>query len=465
MKRCPRCGRILENGSRFCAGCGATVSGGPGAGRAGGTFTSSDILKIFCLVAAAVYEMTAISGISYFSHYLISDRIWGFFAFAAGMWNVLILVLIALKCDRRYGKSMVCALAGGSIVRIILHIIKLVQLSRMYFYLITGLFDIFTIMVVIALTGVTCYLMNRDGMLDGGESWDQAIFNIPWALKQMLDLNSGKNSAGGRRVFNKATPVGKLRTILGEDLFLIFVCVYTLNLMFEIYSGFAWLNIIFNIFPVLVCTGLLLLCYSNNCTDHIDDGGFLLINITLSFRFYGMIALAVIIGIVLLIATIAIGAYMLIVDVIVAGIFFLVIYFWWTLKKTVTSMRNIARGTEYALYSSIYPVVILVIQVIDKVVRFIGTCIMQIMANGMIDTVNQYGDSTGEMINEMLQEIGLGYGDASGLTRMVTEPINTWIQNVFGFSRNPVIMLIGIAVPVFEIMLLLKIRSYKKQTL
>ena len=75
--------------------------------------------------------------------------------------------------------------------------------------------------------------------------------------------------------------------------------------------------------------------------------------------------------------------------------------------------------------------------------------------------VDQYGNSTSDMLNEILRELGIGYGDTSGLTRMITEPINSWIQGILGFAQNPIIMLIGISVPILEIMLLLRIRSYK----
>ena len=465
---CPYCGRQLERGSRFCAGCGAVQPGNTGSGYAGNVGTSSDVLKIICLISAILCQGSAISAISYFSHYFMSDRIWGLCMFAAGVWNVLILAMIGLKCDRRYGKNMMCALVGGSAVKTILHVIRLIRVSGVYFYyIISGVTDILAIVITIVMTGVICYLMSRDGMLAGnnGETLGQTLHDIPQALKQMLDLNlnknSGKNYNSVKSGFVETTPIERLRTILSSELFFIFVCVYTFDLVFRLHSGFAWLNALSNIFPLLVCSGLMLIFYSNNWKDNIDDGGFFLINITLSFNFYGGIVGAVIIAILMLIATIAIGSYMLIADLIAAVILFLRIYFWWTLKKTVDSMRGVARGTENVLYSSVYPIVILGIQAVYKVGKFIWACVMQIAASGLMYAVDQYGNSTSDMLNEILRELGIGYGDTSGLTRMITEPVNSWIQGILGFAQNPIIMLIGISVPILEIMLLLRIRSYK----
>lgn len=461
---CPYCGRRLERGSRFCAGCGATVNGGPDCLVIRGG-TSSDVLKIICLIAAVLYQSTAVSAIGYFSHYFMADRVWGFFMFVAAAWSVLILAMIGLKCDRLYGKNMMCALLGGAILKIVMHIIRLVRTSGIFYYYVTNIVsDIFGIILTIAATGVICYLMQRDGMLDfnNGETFGQAIQGIPQALKQMLDLNLSKGNAGGRRGgFNEATPIGRLRTIFSSELFFIFVCVYSLELVFNINSGFAWLNVIPNLFPLLTCCGLLLIFYSNNWKDRIDDGGFFLINLTLSFKFYLGIAGAVITGIILLIATVIVGAYMLIADLLVAVYLSLGIFYWWTMKKTVETARGVARGTEHSVYTSVYPVVILVIQAIGKVGKFIWACIMQIVASSLIYTVDQYGNSTTDFVNEILREAGLGYGDVSGLTQQIIAPINSWIQNIFGFSQNPLIMLLGIAVPIFEIMLLMKLRSYR----
>lgn len=152
---------------------------------------------------------------------------------------------------------------------------------------------------------------------------------------------------------------------------------------------------------------------------------------------------------------------MLIADLIVAVYLFLNIFYWWTLKRTVDSSRGVVRGTEQVVYTSVYPVVILVMKAIYKVGVFIWVCIMQLVANSLIYTLDQYGNTTTDLINEILQEAGLGYVDASGLTQQVIAPITSWIQNIFGFSQSPLIMLLGIAVPIFEIMLLLKLRSYR----
>lgn len=466
---CPYCGRRLERGSRFCAGCGATVNGGPDYGARSASGTSSDVLKIICLIAALLYQRTAVSAIGYFTYYFMADKIWGLFMFVAAEWSVLILAMIGLKCGRRYGKNMICALMGGAILKVIMHIIRLVRTSGMFYYYVTNMVsDILGIILTIAATGVICYLMQRDGILDfnNGETLGQTIQGIPQALKQMLDLNLNKGSTGsypgGRRAgFNEATPGGRLRTMFASELFFIFVCVYSLKLIFNINSGFVWLNVGPNLFPLLTCCGLLLIFYSNNWKDRIDDGGFFLINLTLSFKFYLGIAGAVITGIILLIVTVIAGAYMLIVDLLVAVYLFLGIFYWWTLKRTVESARGVIRGTEHTVYTSVYPVVILVIQAVYKVGMFIWACIMQIVANSLIYTVDQYGNSATDFINEILREAGLGYGDVSGLTQQIIAPINSWIQNIFGFSQNPLIMLIGIAVPIFEIMLLLKLRSYR----
>lgn len=468
---CPQCGRRLEQESRFCPGCGATLNGGSGSGNSGGNVKTSNVLMIVCLVAAFIYASRAMSYVGYLSYYRISDRIWGFLMFAVGIWNVFILALIGTKCDRRYGRSMLCALTGGSVLKILLHIINLFRLSGTYSVLAVGfgVMDILAIIVLAVVTTVIWYLMKKDGMLDSGygETLEQAIKNIPWALKQMTGLKvNGKASAGsGNEGFYGATPAGKLRIVFLNETFLIFLIVYTLDLVFQIYSGFALLSIGFHVLPILVCIGLWLIFYSSNWKDKIDENGFFLMNITLTVEFAGSIVLAVVLGILLLIATIGVGAYMLIADLIVAVYLGLSIYFWWTLKKTVNSMRGIVRGTETRVYSSVFPIVILGMQVAYKVIMFIGACIMQIVAGSVNYTINQYGN---EIINEFLGDLGIGYmgvgyTNTADVTSKIFEPINSWIQGIFGFSQSPLVMLIGVAVPVLEIMMLLKIRSYSKE--
>lgn len=465
---CPHCGRRLGSESRFCPGCGATLNENAGSGSSGVNVKSSNVLMIVCLVAAFIYASRAMSYIGYLSHYLISDRIWGFFMFAAGLWNAFILALIGVKCDRRYGRSMICALFGGSALKILLHIINLFRLSRTYYLLAvgTGVMDILAIIALAAITAVIWYLMKKDGMLDSGygETLEQAIRNIPWVLKQATGLKTGKTLAGfGNQGNYGATPAEKLRTFFLNETFLIFTIVYTLDLVFQVYSGFALLNMGFNLLPILVCIGLWLICYSSNWKDKTDENAFLLINITLSVKFVGTIVLAVVLGISLLIATIGVGAYMLIADLLVAGYLGLSIYFWWTLKKTVNSMQGIVRGTQKQVYSSMFPIVILGIQVAYKAIMFIWACIMQLMANGINSLVWQYADETSSQINELLWDAGIRYGDVSGLTQQVANSVNSWIQGIFGFSQSPLVMIVGVAVPVLEMMLLLKIRSYSKE--
>ena len=55
---------------------------------------------------------------------------------------------------------------------------------------------------------------------------------------------------------------------------------------------------------------------------------------------------------------------------------------------------------------------------------------------------------------------GYGYSQSSDVIQSFLSPITEWIQSTLGFSQNPLIMVIAVTIPILEILLLIKIRSY-----
>ena len=89
---------------------------------------------------------------------------------------------------------------------------------------------------------------------------------------------------------------------------------------------------------------------------------------------------------------------------------------------------------------------------------------MQSFANNVNMTLNQYGEEAnsiaGYFTNSLGLGYGLGYGTSSDLVNSLLSPVTSWIQNTFGFSQSPVMMLLAIAIPVISIVLFFKMRSY-----
>ena len=122
-------------------------------------------------------------------------------------------------------------------------------------------------------------------------------------------------------------------------------------------------------------------------------------------------------------------------------------------------------GTGYVeMHASWYPIVIWVVQTIIKGIGFWIACSMQSFANNANMTLNQYGEEANSIVGYFTDSLGLGYGlgygTSSNFVNSLLSPVTSWIQNTFGFSQSPVVMLLAIAIPVSSIVLFFKIRSY-----
>ena len=104
--------------------------------------------------------------------------------------------------------------------------------------------------------------------------------------------------------------------------------------------------------------------------------------------------------------------------------------------------------------AGIYPIIVLVLNVVGKVISFLFASVMQGVLSGIIGSYGSIYD---------LYDYGYyGYDDSARYMQAVMDMMTQMVQSVLGFTQNPFIVISAIAVPVLEIMLLSKIRSSTK---
>lgn len=496
IRCCSNCGAEVRASGRFCWKCGAplpqenvdtkkpdtkkenndktdTVSNtiadiGDKIAEAGEKIKQNPkgLLKIYCLLVAISYGCFALYDIQYITSYY-NNAIWSLLKVLAEGWIAFLFAVIGLRCQKEYGKNLVYALFAGTAVKCILHVYNIYESSKYY---VNSSSDIYAIIIIVIEVVICYYLMKKNGFIVSRENdtVTQILRDFPWALRQTLNGEKGdgqrpqKKEKEEKTTIDISLPQGKLQAVLISKAFLVFAVIYTVNLAGNVFTDFSLYKIFFQIFPILFCTGIWMI-YCDRYKENMSTSGFSLINVVFVFE--------LVIRIVILVLAV-IAAFSMDSDAGVALFFWAAIIigfdigYWRSLILTISSMKECAvHGTGYVeMHASWYPIVIWILQTIIKGIGFWIACSMQSFANNVNMTLNQYGEEAnsiaGYFTNSLGLGYGLGYGTSSDMVNSLLSPVTSWIQNTFGFSQSPVMMLLAIAIPVSSIILFVKMRSY-----
>ena len=288
------------------------------------------------------------------------------------------------------------------------------------------------------------------------DSVKEAASQVSGAVKGAVDSgreavrNSQASRTNAENVAHMkfVTPQEKsLVGILGNTLYLIFCIVYTANIAFNVFFGFSFVKLIGQTIPIILCVGFWMMY----CNMAEYEKGSNIISKTLAVLFGLRIALYVILLIALIAMKADVWAYIILIVFAVIDM-----GYWYSLHATFSNLTKLGRGIRVVVTAGIYPIIVLVLNLIGKVLSFLFASIMQSVLSGIF---SGYGDLAD------LYEYGYydyGYDESVKYMQTVMNMATDMIQNVVGFTQNPLIMITAIAVPVLEIMLLSKIRSSTK---
>lgn len=507
IRYCSKCGEELKDDYISCPKCGWELkkkeedpSPDPDPGQWQGTgsktgTTPSDkssvpslnpgypqgILKVLCIVMGAVYAYMALTYTPYLSYYDAADKAWGVFMIIACVWYALISFVIAFRCKKQYGIHLFYALTGGGILKCVLHIIELQKIARYEYW--SNSFTEYLPVIFTVLTIVACwYAMKKEEMLFSNETrpFGQIVKEIPKVLHMVLAGNgttqSGGASTDGTSVGNTATggtrkpgirpnphmgaEGAKILSVICGNLYLIFGVLYTINIAYEVFASFAFYKLITGFLSIMICIAICMI-YSSGRNGILDGTGFSIVNGVTLVRFIVRIVIWSILFLTTAAANTSVTGLAAFIILVVAC---LDLYYWWSIKKLFYSMRQNAKGLREEVTVGIYPIIILTLNAVAKALFFSFASYMQYTVNNITGTLNQYGEEASGLAGLFTDWLGLGYGygqsQVSDWTQSFLNPINQWLQGTFGFGENPLIMGIAIAIPVLEILMLIKLRSF-----
>ncbi len=127
-KRCSVCGEILNDEDKFCAGCGTKVK--TEESKIENKIEAQirkmkGILKYYGIICGVIFAFFALIYLPWLLAYSSSAKLCGFLMIVACLWSAFISFMISFGCQKQYGKHLLYALAGGAILKIILHFIRI----------------------------------------------------------------------------------------------------------------------------------------------------------------------------------------------------------------------------------------------------------------------------------------------------------------------------------------------------
>lgn len=422
------------------------------------------LLKIFGIVFGIMYGYFAMTYLPYLSYYMAADKAWGFFMVVACTWSCVVLFLIALKCQKQYGIQLAYMVFAGAILKSILHLIK-IQRTASYQYSERSFSDYLPIAGALLLAFACYYLMKQEDMLDASENtgFVENVKRIPEVFCALISrdgsIKTGKNKVRKpqKDPVKPGSEAEKIIFVVNNLVFLIFGILYTVNLVYNMIYSFSLFKLVTCLFTILTCIAIWLI-YSNSRKGSLDVTGFALIYGINIFR----MIIRIIISVFMVIVAISANSVWATFLVIVFAVFDLL--YWYSLNKTFSGMRAIAKGYVAKVRAGIYPIVILCINSVIKLGMLGWASFLQTTANGITSTLNQYGNETSSLFGELSYYLGLGYGfgygQSSSIIQSFLNPIIEWVQSTLGYSQSVIIMVIAVVIPILEIILLVKIRSY-----
>lgn len=421
------------------------------------------ILKIYGIVFGIMYAYFALTYLPYLSYYAMQDKLWGAGMILACVWSSFIFFIIAFKCQKLYGMHLLYSVFGGAILKAILHIINIQRLAQYQYW--NNSSSSYLPVIGALLVAFGCYfVMKKEDMLEqGGKSFSEIIKEIPQVLQMILQNDSHEIKPPKPGQVQKS-PVDlksegeKILYVIKSNIFLLFCVLYTVNLAYEIFSSFAFFKLVTGIFSIFICVAIWMI-YWNGRKEILDATGFTIVNGITGIRLFFRVAIWAILLIIAISAGTGAASYILILIIAAFDI-----GYWYSLSKLFSVMKADAKGENTEVTAGMYPVFILGINAVVRCITLAWSSFLQMTANQITGTMNQYGDTASSYVGQIFSMLGLGYGygysQSSDIIQSFLSPITEWIQSTLGFSQNPLIMVIAVAIPILEILLLIKIRSY-----
>lgn len=478
IQYCTGCGYKLEEEYTNCPKCGKPIqkkikSSTVKTDRKPETFYGINVkdiaypkgfLKIIGIILGAIYAYITLTYLPYLSYYSAADKIWGVAMLITCAWCSFILFIIGFRCQKQYGLHLLYALAVGAVLKCILHIINIQRIAR-YEYLSGSSSKYLSIVGAVITVAVCWYAMKQEDMLKPIESstFMQTVREIPGTLRSIFDGNSTvqfSNSNINIKSLKLSNPIEKPETegekilfIVCSNMFLALNVLYTINIAYDIFSSFAFFKLITEFFSIMTCIAIWMIFY-NGRKGVLDAAGFSIVKTITFIRFIVCVLISLLLLSIVMLAGAGVGICLL-----VAVCMLVELYYWWSIWKLFSSMHQNAKGVKTEICAGIYPIFVLGINAIIKAGSFAVASFMQFTANNITGLLNQYSDDT-YWANEILMDaLGNEWGISSEVLRAIIKPVNEWIQSTLGFSQSPIIMIIVIAIPIIEILLLVKLRS------
>lgn len=494
MNYCPNCGKEKKINARFCNQCGFDFSIFESRSTSNSTSNSTpkpvqvphpslgnvevsaaSILKIVAVISAVLFTYWALRSIVYFNYSSVQAKVWAFLSVTTGISNAILTLLIAFRCRKEYGRSLFYTLSGNEIIRVCLKLYYIQDKARYYDIGLTDYLPIFGAAILIVAFN---FLMKQQDMLctTQEESFGDSIRKIPYAIRKAFNPNfvGNESQTTGKTIFtrkktdNARRMAGYTYTNNQEQalmwipkgkVYLVFTIFFTANLVISIFSHFSFVSLIFKIIPIIMCVGF----WKIYCNQAEYERGTNLISITLMVRFCLHIIFCVVMLIVIFSLGLGIWSYLIAIALVCMDL-----AYWYSLRETFSRLTNLGRGENVEVTAGLYPVFVLILGIIVKVLSFLWALWLQSVANGLNSKIYGYGADVSSEVANILSLIGLDYrwvyGEASGYIGAILRPITEWIQDTLGFSQNPILMIIVIVIPVCEVMLLNSIRYTRRTT-
>ena len=430
--------------------------------------SDSKLLKILGTILGIVYAYNIFTYMPYLKSYTAFSFIWGLGMVLTYAWCSVICFVIAYKSRKEYGMTLFYALCIGEILKGVLSIIEVYQIT--YYWERSSATYLPIVGAVLVSLGAY-YLMKRKGLIVKNEEWKvmDYIRDIPVVLQGIFSkietdkirervskgvLNSDENDP---RYENSTLNIEakKIWRIVNHNVFLIFGGLYTINLLYRVFASFSFFNIANNLFSILICIAIWMIYFSGR-KGTLDAAGFSIVNGIMWIKVF----VHVVIGFILLCVAGYIDIRLFLIALILVT---MDVAYWWSLGSILSSITKNAKNEVRTLKAGIYPMLVLGVNVVLKTASFTWASFLQSTANSVNGSLNEYGNMTSSIVGSLFGDLGLGYdtgyGWTSSIAQSIISPITEWVQSNLGFSQNPFIMMIAIAIPVLEIILLSKVRA------
>ncbi|MDO4324303.1 MAG: hypothetical protein Q4C61_17470 [Lachnospiraceae bacterium] len=353
-----------------------------------------------------------------------------------------------------------------------MHVIKIQDTAKYYQ---VGIADYYPVAGAVLIAAVCYYLMKKENQIEEEEKepFGKVMRDTPGILRQIFiqDFSEKKENTGERKRIEKKAEKVQIREDaslnqwqsfilqLGtSSVFLLFCLLYTGDLVYKLFSELSFIKWVMELLPILLCVALWKI-YFGSKNGKPDESGFSIARGVMTAEYVIQILVSVP---VCMVGTVFGGPVGLILALAVSLVD---ICYIGSLRKTTLCTEKIIKGDGESVTVSFYPVLVLGFNVMIKTVGFLWAAFWQSAANAVTNSMYGYGDEASSLMAGFFSSLGIdygySYGQSSSFIQSLLSPVEAWIQSKFGFNENPLVMLLAIAIPVCEIILLRRVRSFK----